>query len=296
MSSRITDSRSTVRLVEFDLLEDDQVGSNPSPLSSPSPEGAWLEGPATARPRVLRGRAAVVAAGVDDYVLPALDTPYVPAEPSTEGITGPGPARRGAAAVAWAVGHRDGLEQGRSEGFALGHAEGLAAGTTAGHDRALLDGRAAADVALAALDSESRRTLDDLLATTEDIAAGAAELGFRIAELVLERELELSADPGAEAVRRAARLLPDTGAAELETLTARLHPDDLDRLTETPDDLVSGRSLQVVADPTVAPGGCVLESGATRVDATIPSALGRIRVALGLEPLAPELVGQGSRS
>ena len=279
MSADVVDPRSAVRRVEFDLLD----GEVASPRSSP-PEADWFESHVPDRPRVLRDN----ASGVGTYELPALDIASGAAGTTGLHRAGASSGHSGAASIAWAAGHRDGLEQGRAEGLALGYAEGVATGSAAGRDRALRDGHAAADTALRALDDESRRTLDQLVATTEEVASSAASLAFQIAELVLEREVELSADPGAEAGRRAARLLPDTGAAELATLTARLHPDDLDRLTAQPAELVAGRSLQVLADPAVAPGGCVLECGATRVDATIPSALDRIRAALGLATPGPE--------
>ncbi len=57
--------------------------------------------------------------------------------------------------------------------------------------------------------------------------------------------------------------------------TVRLHPDDLARMQVPAEELAPGRALHFVADTTVEPGGCVLESGATTVDASIGPALDR---------------------
>lgn len=274
MSPRQGASEAPVRVVEFDLLEDELV----TPRAT-STDNDWLGRPEPARPRVLRG----AVAGVGAYELPGIDTLHEPVVRLEHPLPDPDADRRGAAAIAWAVGYRDGFDRGRGEGLAQGHADGLANGTARGREEALRTGRASAQAAIDALETEARETLALLRSTTEEVAANATRLALQIAELVLEREIMVSDDPGAEAVRRAARLLPDTGAAEPEALVARLHPDDVARMLVDPAGLVSGRSLQVLPDSNVPPGSCALEAGATRVDASIPAALDRIALALGLE-------------
>lgn len=271
MSARLDARGAEVRVVEFDLLEDEIT-----PVVAV--EAEWLRPEAPARPRVLRGE----VDGVDAFALPPIEAPYQPVVVAEPAMHDPDAGRRGAAAIAWGVAYREGHDLGQAEGFAQGHAEGFATGAARGRDEALRAGQAAAETTLRSLDTEARRTLAQLDHLAEEVASSATLLAFQIAELVLERELVLAADPGAEAVRRAARLLPDTGATDLEALVARLHPDDLQRLQAEPASLVRGRALHVLADPSVPMGSCLLEDGATRVDATIPAALGRVADALGL--------------
>jgi len=84
-------------------------------------------------------------------------------------------------------------------------------------------------------------------------------------------------------VRRAVAAVGGTTEA-----VARLHPDDLGRLSVPPAELAPGGSLRLVPDDTLTPGDCVLESGAASVDAGIGAAMARVRVALGLERAATD--------
>jgi len=272
-----------VRVIEFDLLEEKRADAARVTLGE-----EWLEHSVPRRPRVVRD----APSGVGSYSLPTLDSAPVAPTSDDFDLVDPEAERRGAAAIAWAVAYRDGVEEGRRAGFAQGHSDGFAEGLERGRELSLDEGRRAAAELLGSFEARTRSTLDDLARIGDEVGAQSTELAVQIAELLLDRELSVSTDPGADAIRRAARLLPDTGAAELEALTARLHPADLDRLSATPVELIAGRSLNIAVDPTVAPGSCVLESGATRVDTSIPAALARVREVLGL-PAAdgPAVVG-----
>ena len=58
-------------------------------------------------------------------------------------------------------------------------------------------------------------------------------------------------------------------------MVARLHPEDLATLGGV-DQLLDGRELRLVADPSVGRGGCLLDAGPSRVDATIEAAIARV--------------------
>lgn len=108
----------------------------------------------------------------------------------------------------------------------------------------------------------------------ESVLAAAVEL----AETLLGRELALATDPGLDALRRALTLAPAG-----RPVTARLHPGDLARTAEAlaamPADSL-GREVRLVPDETVEPAGCLVECDATRVDAQLSTALGRVRAVL----------------
>lgn len=99
------------------------------------------------------------------------------------------------------------------------------------------------------------------------VAKGAAHLAMALTEAVLQRELELSRDPGSEALARALDLVPTSAAA-----TVRCNPADLEQMGTLEHSL-----LTFVPDRSIGRGGCVLETGATLVDARIETALERVR-------------------
>lgn len=161
---------------------------------------------------------------------------------------------------AWVAGYRDGRDQGVRDG----HEDGLRQGLADGRAEAM----AASQRALAGFDDQldalRRAQAEDL----EAIASDAVTLALEIAEMVLDHHVAAAKDPGAEALTRALAVLRPTG-----TVVARLHPEDLELLGGPP----PGVHLELVADDTVGRGGCVLDTPASRVDATLGSALARIR-------------------
>ncbi|MFN8025632.1 MAG: FliH/SctL family protein [Acidimicrobiia bacterium] len=225
-----------------------------------------------AQARVLRGCNA--ASAID--VLPQLHTIPVPTAYDAEvgGNDAVSAARREAAME---EARTAGFDAGYQDGFTRGQADGAAAAArTLADDRAaLLD---AAQILRTAAET-AERMYETTLATVEDRLVGAA---FTLAEAILQRELALSASPGRDAIARALSVAPARGALE-----ARLHPDDAAALDDV-GDLALGRDLQVVADPAVAPGDCVLHAGATDIDASIAAALARVRTVLAPHVVADE--------
>jgi len=184
------------------------------------------------------------------------------------------------------------VEQARHTATADGHAAGFADGYAAGMAAAAVDAAARAeqaelqrqaaacaatadiDSALDVLSTVGRTLADrDRLSITE-VEDVVSDLALRVARAVLARELELSADPGAEAIARALALAPEDCSA-----VVRLHPLDA-AVTRDLAGLAAGRSVVLVADPDVARGGCVVEGAGRRIDAQIETALDRVAAAL----------------
>lgn len=227
--------------------------------------------------RVLRG----IPVDLDgsNAFLPVSELPRVPvARPRATG-NDPLDAIR---LAAWEDGHAEG----RSEGRALGRAEGFEVGRAEGRAAGYEEGRAAAVAdAVAAVRADTASALDALeraagqLAAAEavslaDVEAIVVDLALRIAEAVLDRELAVAADPGADALRRALALAPEDGH-----IVARLHPDDVATLGDLAE-LAPGRHVELVADPAVSRGGAVVDVGAARIDARLSTALARVREVL----------------
>lgn len=170
------------------------------------------------------------------------------------------------------------------------HAAALAAAIDAARAETLDAARAEVDAAIARHDEAARRleqaasvlrtAASDLLERevrlADEVADTAVRFALHIAEEVIGREIRSCDDLVVDAVRRAARVAPHRGE-----VTLRVHPDDVASVTSalsTIDVLVD--RTDVVADPTVARGGCGLSVGPLRIDAHASDAVGRVRDAL----------------
>jgi flagellar assembly protein FliH len=167
----------------------------------------------------------------------------------------------------------------RAQGYAAGWAQGR---------RAALESAAAAEVEratrhhaeLTELAAEQRTAAAALAvaidggnarvqATCEELAAHAVRLGLAVAEAILMREVSVSADPGADALRRAMTRVPAA-----VPVTVRLHPEDRSQLDVS---VLDGREVSFVDDPSMQRGGAVVETEHGVVDATVEAALARVR-------------------
>ncbi len=263
-----TASLQGIRSVEFDEVVDESHDT--SALAGAD----WMERVGAPPRRVHRHAPDGLAVAELPTIEVLVDEPEPEPEPTPDELEAAEQRRNDA--IAFAAGYRAGHSEGLAIGAEQGHREGLAVGRR----EAVTEHRAVAAALLDRVEAELARhagALDELSAA---IAASATELAFEIAEAVLARELELSRSPGVDAIRRAANLLPDTGA-DAATVVVRLHPADLTLLGgDTVDELLPGRKVEVCADPAVERGGCVLDSGASRVDASISAALARVRQVL----------------
>ena len=162
------------------------------------------------------------------------------------------------------------IEDGRRAGYEAGFASGLAGAAQSAAEgearRAAEVGRAVSALMEAAVALRLHQS-QELVGIEDDVTAAA----FEIASAVLDRELAVAASPGAEAIARALSLAPEGDTV------ARLNPADV----ETLGDIECRRELTVLADPSVEPGGCIVEVGACRIDAQLSTALDRVRKALG---------------
>lgn len=158
-----------------------------------------------------------------------------------------------------------------AEGYAEGVRRGYEDGVRMAEEAARQDLAFALTALHGAIDQLDRHDRAGLA----DLTADAVDLALAIAEAVVGREIDAAIDPGRDALVRALQLAPDRGR-----LLARLNPVDLDRLGDVRAHL-AGRDIELVADPAVERGGCLLQAGPARIDAQISSALARVRAELG---------------
>ena len=164
---------------------------------------------------------------------------------------------------------RDGRRAGYDDGYRAGYDDGLAEARSSTQDLAdrlvgLLPQLGAAATALYEREATARAHIEDQVIA----------VAFEIAQVLVGHELAHAEQPGRDALARALAFAPEQGH-----VVARFHPDDLGTLGD-PDTLAPGRSLVVVADPSLRPGDCVVDVNGCHVDARLDSALERIRSVL----------------
>lgn len=121
--------------------------------------------------------------------------------------------------------------------------------------------------------------------TLDRLAELESAMRLRYEEVLLEIALEAasrivreridSGDPvAARALREAFEHVP-VG----EGLRARLHPGDLDAVARELAQVIDRGGIELVEDPAVSPGGCVLDGETGTVDATLETATDLVREA-----------------
>ncbi len=178
---------------------------------------------------------------------------------------------------------------------ATADAVGYAAGWAGGQRAARTAGTAASEQIAAAANAAAAQRVEQLARAMSAVTAAAAELerrtvqsaaeiedilvqtAFDLAEAVLGRALSAAESPGRDAVRRALTLAPTN-----RPVLVRLNPDDYAALISEDGhgQGFDGRTVTFRADPGLARGDAVAESGDTAIDARIDAALQRAREVL----------------
>jgi flagellar assembly protein FliH len=166
----------------------------------------------------------------------------------------------------------------RQEGYALGFEQGRA--------QAVLEAQRQMNEFLAHQGDSSARQWARLfeaaqgqLAEAEQaMAQGVLELACELARQVLRRELLVDPQSLLPVMREALSLL----LADGKNAVVRLNPSDKEALAPMLDTEFAGLSLTLVADSAIAPGGCIVESAGTVVDATLPKRWLRAVASLGV--------------
>ena len=158
------------------------------------------------------------------------------------------------------------IEAAREEARAQGYAEGFASGDKDAR-RELSEKRAALERLIESIE-EAREAA---LVSVEDVALGVAwEAVCRILGEVA-------------ATRQGIQALVEQGAAKVrseERMVVRLCPSDLEVLGDEAGSIDGGSARErtdFLADASISMGGCVIETGAGRIDATLETQLSRLR-------------------
>jgi len=168
-----------------------------------------------------------------------------------------------------------------------GYAEGFAAGYAQGHAQATLEGQRQINAYIAAEGKEAATTFATLfanagaqLAEAEQVMAkGVLELACELARQVLRHELSTNPNALQPVVREALGVL----AVDSKAALVRLHPLDLEVLSEVLRQEFSTLTLTLLPDASIARGGCLVESAGTVVDGTVEKRWKRALASLGFD-------------
>ncbi|HVE83609.1 MAG TPA: FliH/SctL family protein [Myxococcales bacterium] len=110
----------------------------------------------------------------------------------------------------------------------------------------------------------------------EQARSDALEIGFQVARRILELELTASPQPLFALIRSAVRR-----AGEARTLAVRLSPRDAERVRAAGSDRAAGElavaKVEIVADPDLGTGDCVVETELGTVDGRLSTRLDELR-------------------
>jgi flagellar assembly protein FliH len=176
------------------------------------------------------------------------------------------------------------LEQVRQEAYA----QGFAAGREHGHTEAMLEAQRQIEAFMMQQGQETARQLAGLLSDAkaqfdqaEEVSAqGVLELACALAREVLRHEMSSNPNALLPVIREGLASL----FADSRQILIRLNPVDMDMLQDTLRSEFPNLALAFQPEPTLARGGCTIESAGTVIDATAAKrwsrAVGRLGMAL----------------
>lgn len=211
------------------------------------------------------------------------EPPPVKVEPEPEPDPGPDPevVMAQLRAQASAEGHAAGHAQGHAEGVAAGHAEGHEAGLAAGREAGYAEGLAQAREQGA---EEARRLHALVQACAESVGSLEEKMGqslltlaLDIAQQVVRTTLAEQPDTVASAVREVLHINPTAGGQ----MRLWANPADIELIRlHLADELKEGH-WRVLADESIARGGCRAETPFGDIDATLQTRWRRVAASLG---------------
>ncbi|MNS61999.1 Flagellar assembly protein FliH [compost metagenome] len=207
----------------------------------------------------------------------------VEVEPEPEPDPGPDPA------VVMAQLRAQAMAEGREDGYAQGHAAGVEAGQQAGHEAGYAAGREAGYAeGLAQAREQGAEEAQRLHALVQACAAsvGALEekmgqslltLALDIAQQVVRTTLSEQPEAVAAAVRDVLHINPSTNGQ----MRLWANPEDIELIRlHLADELKEGH-WRVMADESIARGGCRAETPFGDIDATLQTRWRRVAASLG---------------
>jgi flagellar assembly protein FliH len=187
----------------------------------------------------------------------------------------PRPALRSDADAAGSEHLQAAREQAYAEGFQNGHD----AGAQSVRDAMEATMRRTAEETAVRMAQLLKTTSEHLKASEQQISRHILELACDLARQVVRLELRQTTDHLQPVISEALSQLIGDGLPA----TVRMNPTDLALMQGALQETLAGAAPVFVADAAVSPGGCLIESSATTVDATIEKRWARAVGNLGLQ-------------
>ncbi|MDR2187388.1 MAG: flagellar assembly protein FliH [Azonexus sp.] len=163
-------------------------------------------------------------------------------------------------------------EEARASGHAAGLAEGRAAAAEECRQAAALAARQ-----FVALTDDLRKALEQI---DQAVAEQLLALGIEIAAQVMRGQIAVREDVLLPIVREAIAALP----LHNENVTLRLNPADAADLRRLMGDELADNGVQIAEDGALGVGSCLLQSGASEIDAGIETRWKRVLETIGATP------------
>lgn len=145
-----------------------------------------------------------------------------------------------------------------------------------GHAQGLAEGRAAARLELSQQVATLAGILDALARPLDDvdveIEQDIAQLAMTVARQLIRRELKTAPEEVIAAVREALAALPATA----REVRVSVHPEDALLIRSHLGEAHAASSWQLLDDPLISRGGCMVASDHSRVDARVETRLARV--------------------
>lgn len=164
-------------------------------------------------------------------------------------------------------------QQGYEKGYADGYEQGLQDGEQKLQSYMAEQGREAA-LQLASLLKTAQLQLQE---SEQVIAQGVLDLACDLARQLLRQELATNPNAILPVVRESVEMVLAEGAI----VSVRMHPQDAEVLGPVVEEEFASNKLRVVADASVIPGGCMVESAGSMVDASVEKRWQRLVASLG---------------
>jgi flagellar assembly protein FliH len=163
-------------------------------------------------------------------------------------------------------------EAARAEGYSTGYREGLEA----------------AQQAMATTAAESAAQFAELLGNLhialahldQHVSDQLLELGLEVAGQVLRGAIKTRPELLLPVIREAVTALPLHHAHVI----LRMNPADSPSIRELVGEQLAQTGTQIVDDPTISPGGCLLTAGTSEIDASIETRWKRVLESIGTTP------------